>query len=230
MRDCVLEQGGTWDSYLPLIEFTYNNNFLSSIRMTLFEVLYGRRCKTPLCWYESGESVVVGPKIVQQTTDKIKNIQEKMKASQSRQKSYHDKRRKTLEFEKGDHVFLRVTPIMGVSRVLKSHKLTPCFIGTYHSFEKLDEVAYQVNFLLSLANLHDVFHVSQLRRYIADLSHVVQLDDVQVRDNLVVETSPMRIEDREFKQLRGKEIALVKVAWGGPMDENVTWELESQMR
>src|SRR3954468_3145045 len=97
LRACVLGKGGAWDSYLPLIEFTYNNSFHSSIGMDPFEALYGRRCRTPLCWYEAGESGVIGLEIVQQTTEKIKMIQEKMKASQSCQKSYHDKRRKTLE-------------------------------------------------------------------------------------------------------------------------------------
>jgi hypothetical protein len=230
LRACVLEKGGGWDCYLPLIEFTYNNSFHSSIGMAPFEALYGRRCRTPLCWYESGESAVVGPEIVQQTTEKIKMIQEKMRIAQSRQKSYHDKRRKSLEFQEGDHVFLRVTPITGVGRALKSKKLTPRFIGPYQILERIGEVAYRVALPPSLANLHEVFHVSQLRRYIHDPSHVVQVDDVQVRDNLTVETSPMRIEDRELKQLRGKEIALVKVAWGGPAGGNVTWELESQMK
>src|SRR3954463_751465 len=129
LRACVLEKGGTWDSYLPLIEFTYNNSYHSSIGMAPFEALYGRRCRTPLCWFESGESAVIGPEIVQHTTEKIKMIQEKMKASQSRQKSYHDKRRRTLEFQEGDHVFMRVTPMTGIGRALKSRKLTPRFIG-----------------------------------------------------------------------------------------------------
>jgi len=191
LRSCVLEQGGNWDSFLPLIEFTYNNSFHSSIGMAPFEALYGRRCRTPLCLYESGESVVVGPELIQETTDKIKMIQEKMKASQSRQKSYHDKRRKALEFEKDEHAFLRVTPITGVGRALKSRKLTPRFIGPYQISERVGEVAYRIALPPSLSNLHDVFHVSQLRRYIADPSHVVPLDDVQVRDNLTVDTSPM---------------------------------------
>ena len=97
--------------------------------MAKFEALYELRCRTPLCWYESGESVVVGPDLVQQTMDKIKMIREKMRTYQICQKSYHDKRRKALEFEKDDHVFLRVTPVTGVGRDLKSHKLTPRFIG-----------------------------------------------------------------------------------------------------
>src|SRR4051812_33933763 len=177
--------------------------------MAPFEALYGRRCRTPLCWYESGESVVVGPKLIQETTDKIKMIQEKMKASHSCQKSYHDKRRKALEFEKDDHVFIRVMPITGVGRALKSRKLTPRFTGPYQILERVGEGAYQISLALSLSNLHDVFHVSLLRRYIVDSSHVVQLGNVQVRDNLTVDTSPMRIEDLEVKKLRGKEIALV---------------------
>ncbi|XP_050896663.1 uncharacterized protein LOC127103449 [Lathyrus oleraceus] len=105
-------------------------------------------------------------------------MREKMKVSQSRQKSYHDKRRKALEFEVDDHVFLRVTPVTGVGRALKSRKLTPHFIGPYHISEKVGDVAYRITLPPSLANLHDVF---QLRRYIADPSHVIQLDDVEIK-------------------------------------------------
>ncbi|XP_058779755.1 uncharacterized protein LOC131653580 [Vicia villosa] len=96
--------------------------------------------------------------------------------------------------------------------------------------ERVDDVAYQIELPSSLVNHHDAFHVSQLRRYIADPSHVVQLDDVDVRDNLTMEALPLRIEDREVKQLRGKEIVLVKVVWGGPAGGNVMWELESKMK
>ena len=153
-----------------------------------------------------------------------------MKASQSRQKSYHDKRRNTIEFSAEDHVFMRVTPMTGIGRALKSKRLTPRFIGPFQITKKVGKVAYQIALPSSLANLHDVFHVSQLRKYIADSSHEIQVDDIQVRDNLTVETLLARIEDRKLKQLRGKEIALVKVAWGGPACGNVTWELESQMK
>jgi len=139
LRVCVLEQGRTWDSHLPLIEFTYNNSYHSSIGMAPFEALYGRRCRTPLCWFKSGESVVLGPDIVQQTIEKVKLIQEKMKASQSRQKSYHDKHRKDLEFQEGDHVFLRVTPVTGVGRALKSKKLTPRFIGRIRYQKEMEQ-------------------------------------------------------------------------------------------
>ena len=149
--------------------------------------------------------------MVQQTTVKVKLIQERMRTAQSRQKSYHDKRRKDLEFEVGDHVFLRVTPWTGVGRALKSQKLTPHFIGPFQILKRVGPVAYQIALPPSLSNLHNVFHVSQLRNYICDPSHVIELDDVQVKENLTYETLPLRIEDRRTKHLRGKEIPLVKV-------------------
>ncbi|MCH89977.1 retrotransposon protein, partial [Trifolium medium] len=230
LRACVLENGGNWDSWLSLIEFTYNNSFHSSIGMAPFEALYGRRCRTPLCWYESGENVVLGPEIVQQTTKKIWMIQEKMKASQSRQKNYHDKRRKDVEFKEGDHVFLRVSPTTGIGRALRSRKLTPRFIGPYQILGRVGNVAYRIALPPSLSNLHNVFHVSQLRKYVPDPSHVLEVDDIQFRENLTVETVPLRIEDKQVKRLRNKEVVSVKVMWGGPVGEHVTWELENKMK
>ncbi|GAU45204.1 hypothetical protein TSUD_139090 [Trifolium subterraneum] len=189
-----------------------------------------RKCRTLLCWYESGETVVLGPDIVQETTEKIRMIREKMKASQSRQKSYHDKKRKDVEFQEGDHVFLRVTSTTGVGRDLKSKKLTSKFNGPYQISERIGKVAYQIALPVTLSNLHDVFHVSQLRKYVSDPSHVIESDDIQVKDNLTIETIPLRIEGREVKKLRNKEIASVKVIWGGPAGENATWELESKIK
>jgi len=130
------------------------------------QALYGRRCRTPLCWFESGESVLLGPDVVLETTEKVKMIQEKMKASQTRQKSYHDKRRKDIEFQVGDHVFLRVNPVTGVGRSLKCRKLTPRFVGPFEIVDKVGAVAYRIALPSSLSNLQDVFHVSQLRKYV----------------------------------------------------------------
>nr|KYP42680.1 Retrotransposable element Tf2 [Cajanus cajan] len=151
-----------------------------------------------------------------------------MRATQSRQKSYNDKRRKDLEFKEGDHVFLKVTPWTGVGRALKSRKLTPRFIGPYQVLKRIGEVAYQIALPPSLSNLHSVFHVSQLRKYVHDPSHII--DNIQLKDNLTYETVPLRIDDTRVKQLIGKEISLVKVVWGGNFEESATWELESKMR
>lgn len=131
LRACVLEQRGNWDNYFSFIEFTCNNSFNSILRMEPYEALYGRRFMTPFCWHESGESVVLWPVIVQRTTEKIRMIREKMKTSQSRQKSYHDRRRKALEFWEGFHMCFRVTLITGVGRALKSRKLASHFISSY---------------------------------------------------------------------------------------------------
>ena len=230
LRACVLEQGVSWVECLTLIEFTCNNSSHSSIRMAPFEALYGRRCRTTLCLYESGESALLGPKVVQETMEKVKMIQEKMKASLSRQKSYHDKRSKDIEFQVGDHVFLRVNPVIAVDRALKCRKLTPRFVGPFEIVEKVGVVAYRIALPPSLSNLHDVFHVSQLQKYVYVASHLIQVDDLEIRDNLTVEIWPVKIDDREVKRLRGKEIVLVKVIWVGPTGECATWESESRMR
>ncbi|XP_057444256.1 uncharacterized protein LOC130736437 [Lotus japonicus] len=152
-----------------------------------------------------------------------------MRTSQSRQKSYADRRRRTLEFEAGDHVFLRVTPTTGVGRAIKSRKLTPKFIGPYQITRRIGPVAYQIALSAFLSNIHDVFHVSQLRKYILDPSHVIELDDIQLKDNLSFEVPPVIIEDRRVKQLQGKQIMLVKVIWNQNTGDT-TWELEEKMK
>nr|KYP31329.1 Retrotransposable element Tf2 [Cajanus cajan] len=156
-------------------------------------------------------------------------IQEKMKTAQSRQKSYADKRRKPLEFAEGEHVFLKVTPTSGVGRVLRAWKLTPRFVGPYQIIQRVGPVAYRLALPPSLSNLHDVFHVSQLRKYVHDPSHVVQLDDVQVKENLTFEKLSVVVVDHRLKELRGKSIALVKVLWDAATGES-TWEVEQQCR
>ncbi|XP_050909097.1 uncharacterized protein LOC127122863 [Lathyrus oleraceus] len=170
------------------------------------------------------------PEIVQQTTEKVKLVWEKTKASHSRYKSYHDKRRKDLEFQEGDHVFLRVTLMTSVGRALKSKKLTPRFIGPYQISGRVGPVSYRVALPPNLSNLHDVFHVSQLQKYVPYPLHVILMDDVQVRDSLTIEALLIRIDEQELKQLKEKKIALVKVVWGGAARGNMTWELESRIR
>ena len=127
-------------------------------------------------------------------------------------------------------MFLIVTPVTGVGRALNSKKLTSRFIGPYQISKRVGNVDYRVALPHNLSNILDVFHVSQLRKYISDQSHVIHMDDVQVWDNLTVETMPVRITDREIKTLRGKEIVLVKVVWLGAARESMTWELERKMR
>ncbi|GJZ13924.1 putative reverse transcriptase domain-containing protein [Tanacetum coccineum] len=116
LRACVMDFGGSWDTHLPLIEFSYNNSYHTSIKCAPFEALYGRKCRSPMIWTEVGESQLIGPEIMQETTEKIVQIKERLKTARSRQKSYADKRRKPLEFQVGDRVLLKVSPWKGVVR------------------------------------------------------------------------------------------------------------------
>jgi len=129
LRTCELDHLDAWNEVLPLIELTYNNSFHASISMAPYEALYGRKCKTPLCWYQDGEAVQVGPELLEQTTKKVRMVRDRIQASQSRQKAYANRRRRPLEFAAGDHVFLRVTRTTGVGRALRSRKLSPKFLG-----------------------------------------------------------------------------------------------------
>jgi len=106
LRACVIQYDKNWDKCLALAEFSYNNSYQSSLKMAPFEALYGRRCRTPLSWSQTGERKIFGPDLVTEAENKVKVIQVNLKAAQSRQKSYADKRRKLLEFEVGDHVYL----------------------------------------------------------------------------------------------------------------------------
>ena len=155
--------------------------------------------------------MLVGPELLEQTTEKVRLVRNRMQASQSRQKAYADRRRRPLEFEAGDHVFLRVTRTTGVGRALRSRKLSPKFLGPYQISMRIGPVAYEIVLPPQLANLHPVFHVSQLRKYVFDRAHVLEAEDIQIREDLTMEVPPIALEDNKVKERRGKIIKLVKV-------------------
>ena len=161
-----------WDIYLPLIDFAYNNSYHASIEMASYEALYERKCRSPLCW-EVDERQLIGPELVQATSEKVPIIQQKLKTSFSRQKSYVDPKRKDVSFSTGDLVFLKVSPMKGVMRFGKKGKLAPKYIGPFEIRSKVGEVAYRLVLPLELSRIHPVFHVSMLRKYISDPSHIL---------------------------------------------------------
>ena len=167
--------------------------------------------------------------LIQQTNEKVKKIQERLKTSLSRQKSYADQRRRPLQFSAGDQVFLRVTPFTSVGRAIRSKKLTPKFIGPYQILRRIGPVAYELALPTSLANIHNIFHVSQLRKYVPDPSHILESDSVQVKENLSFDVRPIKIIDSQKKQLRGKDILMVKVLWDLTSGDS-TWEIEEDIR
>ncbi|RVW12300.1 Transposon Ty3-G Gag-Pol polyprotein [Vitis vinifera] len=230
LRACVMDFKGNWVEHLPLIEFAYNNSFQSSIGMAPYEALYGRPCRSPMCWMESGEASLIGPELVQETTDKIRVIRDRLLAAQSRQKSYADHRRRPLEFQIGDHVFLRVTPRKGVFRFGKRGKLAPRYVGPFEILQKIGEVAYKLALPPQLSGIHDVFHVSMLRKYEPDTTHVLDWQDLNLQEDVTYEEGPRQILDKKEKVLRTKIIPLVKVSWDHHGVEGATWELESDMR
>ncbi|KAD4385365.1 hypothetical protein E3N88_25533 [Mikania micrantha] len=175
---CVIDFGGSWDTHLPLIEFSYNNSYHTSIQCASFEALYGRKCRSPVCWTKVGDSQVVGPELIQETTDKIKIIQSRLKAARDRQKSYADRCRKPLEFQVGDRVLLKVSPWKGVVRFGKKGKLAPRYVGPFEILERIGPVAYKLKLLVELSNVHDTFHVSNLKKCLADHDVQIPLEDI----------------------------------------------------
>ncbi|GKF87449.1 putative reverse transcriptase domain-containing protein, partial [Tanacetum coccineum] len=140
LRSCIMDFGGSWDTHLPLVEFSYNNSYHTSVAP--FENLYGRKCRSPVIWTEVGASQLIGPELVQDTTEKTFQIKERLKAARSRQKRYADKRRKPLEFKVGDRVSLKVSPWKGVVRFGKKGKLAPRYVGPFEIVECVGLVAY----------------------------------------------------------------------------------------
>ncbi|GKA44609.1 putative reverse transcriptase domain-containing protein [Tanacetum coccineum] len=230
LRACVLDFGGSWDVHLPLVEFSYNNSYHSSVRCAPFEALYGRKCRSPIMWAEVGEGQLIGPELVQETTEKISQIKDRLKAARDRQKSYADKRRKPLEFSVGDYVLLKVSPWKGVVRFGKKRKLAPRFVGPFEIVEKVGPVAYRLDLPEELNGVHDTFHVSNLKKCLADPTLQVPLDEIRVDDKLNFMEEPVEILEREFKKLKRSRIAIVKVRWNSKRGPEFTWEREDQMK
>ncbi|GMP73098.1 hypothetical protein CsSME_00030948 [Camellia sinensis var. sinensis] len=183
--------------HLPLVEFAYNNSFQSSIGMAPFEALYGRPCRSPVCWAEVGDAPLWGPELVRETTEKVELIRRRLVTAQSRQKSYADRRRRPLAFE---------------------------------ILERIGEVAYRLALPPQLSGVHDVFHVSMLRKYEPDPSHVLDWSDLEVDEDASYEERPVRVLDRRDQVLRGKTIPLVKVLWKHHGVEEATWERELEVQ
>ncbi|GJY94080.1 reverse transcriptase domain-containing protein [Tanacetum coccineum] len=230
LRACVLDFGGSWDVHLSLVEFSYNNSYHSSVRCAPFEALYGRKCCSPIMWAEVGEGQLIGHELVQETTEKISQIKDRLKAARDRQKSYADRRRKPLEFSVGDYVLLKVSPLKGVVRFGKKWKLAPRFVGPFEIIEKVGPVAYRLDLPEELNGVHDTFHVSNLKKCLADPTLKVPLDEIRVDAKLNFVEEPVEILEREFKKLKRSRIAIVKVRWNSKRGPEFTWEREDQMK
>ncbi|GJV51088.1 putative reverse transcriptase domain-containing protein [Tanacetum coccineum] len=213
LRACVIDFGNSWDCHLPLVEFSYNNSYHASIKAAPYEALYGRKCRSPVCWSEVGDSQLTGPELIRDTTEKIVQIKNRLLAARSRQKSYADRRLKPLEFEVGNMVLLKVSPWKGVVRFGKRGKLSPRYIGPFKIVARVGPVAYTLELPKELKGIHSTFHVSNLKKCLAEGDVVVPMEEIQLDDKLHMIEEPVEIVDREVKRLKQSRILIIKVRW-----------------
>ncbi|GJS62165.1 putative reverse transcriptase domain-containing protein [Tanacetum coccineum] len=191
LRACVIDFGKSWDRHLPLVEFSYNNSYLTSIKAAPFEALYGQKCRSPICWAE----VENAQKIIHETNKKIIQIKKRIQVARDRQKSYADRRCKPLEFEVGDKVMLKVSPWKGVIRFGKQGKLNPRYIGPFKILAKVGTLAYRLELPEQLSRVHSTFHVSNLKKCFVDEPLAIPLDEIQIDDKLNFIKEPVEIPD-----------------------------------
>ncbi|KAI3825333.1 hypothetical protein L1987_06815 [Smallanthus sonchifolius] len=200
LRAYVIDFGNTWESHQPLVEFSYNNSYNTSIKEAPFEALYGWKCRSPICWAEVGDSQLTGPELVRETSENIIKIRNQLAAARVRQKSYADKSRKPLEFQVGDMIMKRIGP-----------------------------VAYQLDLPEGLSGVHNVFHVSNLKKCLADESLAVPLEELHIDEQLRFIEEPVEVMDREVKALKPSKIPIFRVRWNSKRGPEFTWEREDQM-
>nr|GFA40405.1 reverse transcriptase domain-containing protein [Tanacetum cinerariifolium] len=194
LRACVINFGKGWVKHLPLAEFSYNNSYHGT-----YEAHYGRKCRSPVCWAEVREAQLTGPKLIQETTEKIVLIKQRIQAIQDRKKSYADLKQKPMEFEVGDRVMLKVLPWKGVVRFGKRGKLNLRYVGPFKVLGKVGKVTYMLELPQELSKVHHTFQVSNLKKCYAEEPLVMSLEGIHVDDKLQLVEEPVEIMEREIK-------------------------------
>jgi hypothetical protein len=231
LRACVISSKGSWEKWLPLAEFLYNNSYQESIKMAPFEVVYGRKCRTPLNWVEVGERRYYGIDFVEQAKEQVRTIKIHMAAAQCRHKSYADHRRKSIEFEVGDFVYLKVSPMKSVKRFGVKRKLAPRYVGPFQIIGKSEAVAYKIQLPPEMSTIFNVFHVSQLKKYLRVPKERVPLGDIKLESDLTYEEKPVRVVDTRERVTQSQVVKWYKVMWSNQGSESdATWEREDYLR
>ncbi|GJY21203.1 putative reverse transcriptase domain-containing protein [Tanacetum coccineum] len=207
---------------------TLENIYQASIKAAPFEALYGRKCRSPVCWAEVRQVQLTGLELVQETTEKIIQIKQRMQVARNRQKSYADLKRKPMEFQVKDKVMLKVSPWKGVLHFGKRGKLNRRYVGPLKVLEQVGSVAYKLELPQELSRVHNTFHVSNLKKCYADEPLAVPLDGLHFDDKLQFVEELVEIMDREVKLLKRSRISIIKVRWNSKRGPKFTWECEDQ--
>ncbi|WVZ53206.1 hypothetical protein U9M48_004179 [Paspalum notatum var. saurae] len=224
---CVLMQEGKVIAYasrqLRDHEKNYPTHDLELAAMVhALKALYGRRCRTPLHWDQPGEKQLFGPGIIEDAERQVRMIRENLRIAQTRQKSYADNRRRDLEFAVGDYVYLKVSPIRGLRRFKVKGKLAPRYIGPFKIIDRKGEVAYQLELPDRLSGVHNVFHISQLKKCLRVPEEQLQEDELNVQDDLTYTEYPVQILETAERTTRNRVIKMCKVKWSHHTAEEAT--------
>jgi hypothetical protein len=193
-------------------------------------MLYGRRCRTPLFWSETGEQKFIGPDILQEAEKQVRTVRENPRVTQLRQKSYADHRRRELSFEVGDFVYLKVSPMRGLRCFKVRGKLAPRFIRPFKILEKRGDVDYQLELPSQLSNVHDVFHVSQLKKCLRVPEEQLPMEDLDTKEDLSYQEYSVKILETSERVTRNKRIKMCKVQWSHHTEEEATCEREEELK
>eukprot|EP00253_Pinus_taeda_P023153 PITA_23153 len=229
LRAYVMQQPMLWEEYLHLVEFAYNNGYHTSTQMSPFEVLYSRKCRTPSSWGGPEDRMSLGPEMLKEMEDMVKRVRANLKAAQDRQKNFADWKRRFKEYQVGDHVYMRIQVKKSALQWSGCAKLAPRYCGPFQVLARIGPVAYQL-VLPSHIQVHNVFHVSVLKKYVYDPRHVIRWQDIQVEPEGEVLVEPLSILDRREVQLRRRAITQVKLQWRHFGPEETTWEDEALMK
>ncbi|WVZ58449.1 LOW QUALITY PROTEIN: hypothetical protein U9M48_008724, partial [Paspalum notatum var. saurae] len=217
-----------WDKSLPYAEFSCNNSYQASLKKSPFEALYGRRCRTLLFWNQTGEKQVFGPDLIREAEQQIKMVCENLRVAQSRQKSYADVRRRDLSFKVDDFVYLKVTPMRGIRRFNMKGKLAPRYIGPFKIVERKGEVAYKLELPSNLSGIHDVFHVSQLKKCLRVPEEQAPLEGLD--EDLTYTEHPVKILETSERVTRNRRVKMCRVQRKHHTEDEATWEREEELR
>jgi hypothetical protein len=198
LRMYMMEKPSKWEDYLHLVEFTYNNGYQASLKMSPFEALYGRKCNTLVRWDNPSDRAVFGPELLKEMEEKMLKIKQNLKAAQDREKSYADKNRTHGEFKVGEHVFLKLKSNRSSLKLGNCAKLAARFCGPFEILERIGPVAYLLALPASMT-VHNLFHVSLLKKYILDANHVIDWNVIQVEKEGLVQVHLVCILDQKRK-------------------------------